>query len=339
MTVAAAAMFLLLQAPAARTLSERAIEAAQQDRPLEAEELWKRSLQLAPDLFEANFNLGFFYFSRQNAEQAIPYLNKAAEMRPKDFNARYVAGAAFSLAGRVDDALRHWRAADTLRPGHGKLLQAMAVEYGKGRYYRDAAASAQQALALAPDDPNLYLLAIKTSQDTQDRAAALAIAKRMLDRFPGNARALFEFGFELIRAGRTAEGIPFLKQSMASKEAWEEPFFFFAETLVNQGENREAMGPLREAIARRRDYIAAWTLLARVQLRLGELEAAKATLLEAASINPKHPQPHVLLSQVYFRLGDEEAAAREKALSLRLRQEDPGALETLSSRVFPDSPR
>ncbi len=329
------AILSLSQAPTAESLSEQALSMAQQGRPSDAERLWKQALQLQPGLFSANFNLGFFYFSRRQPRDALPLLLRAAQSQPGDFNARYLAGAAHSLLGDVDDALRQWRAAIALRPDHVKLLQAMAVEYAKGRYFRDAAAAAERALALAPDDPNLYLLAIKARQDAQDRAQALQLSAKMLVKFPSHPRAQFEYGYELIRAGRAEEGMPYLQRAMASPEAWEEPFYFYAEALIGQGKYAQAIPSLQDAIARRRDYIAAWTLLARTQIRLGQLEEAKATLLEAASINPKHPQPHVLLAQVYFRLGDEEQAAREKELSIRLRREDPAALESLPGRTFP----
>lgn len=339
MIAALVATLFLSQAPTAESLSEQALSMAQQGRPADAEKLWKQALQLQPRLFTANFNLGYFYFSRQQPREALPLLLRAVQSQPKDFNARYLAGATHSQLGNVDDALRQWRAAIVVRPDHGKLLQAMAVEYAKGRYFRDSAAAAERALALAPGDPNLYLLAIKARQDAQDRVIALQLSAKMLAQFPDHPRAQFEHGYELIRAGRVEEGMPYLQKSMASPAAWEEPFYFYAEALIGQGKHAEAIPPLKEAIARRRDYIAAWTLLARTQIRLGRLDDAKAALLEAASIHPKHPQPHVLLAQVYFRLGDEEQAAREKELSIRLRREDPGALETLPGRAFPHSER
>jgi len=330
---------LLLQAPNAESLSEQALAAAQQNRPEEAERLWRQAIALAPSLHSANFNLGYFYFSRNDAVRATPLFDAAARSRPDDFNTRYMAGAALSQLNQTDAALRHWRAALALRPDHAKLLQLLAVEYSKGRYYRDAATTAERALALQPSDPNLHILAVKARQDAQDHPAALALAERFLSRFPENPRAHFELAYELHCAGRPIEGLPYLERAMEAGEPWEEPFYFYGELLVQQSRPAEAVAPLRRAIEIRRDYIAAWVMLARALMAQQKFDEAKAELLRAVEINPRHPQPHLLLSQIYFRVGNEAAAAQEKELSLRLRREDPGALESLPSRAFPYSPK
>jgi Flp pilus assembly protein TadD len=58
-------------------------------------------------------------------------------------------------------------------------------------------------------------------------------------------------------------------------------------------------------------------------------------LREAIRVAPDQPQPHLLLSQIYFRMGDEDRARREKELSLKLRRENPAAMEVDHGRPFP----
>lgn len=330
-------MLFLAQTPSpdAQAAQAQAVDAARENRPEEAERLWRKALSLAPDLHAANFNLGYFYFSRNEPAQAAPLLDAAARAAPSDFNTRYMAGAARSQLNETDAAIRHWRAALAVEPDHAKLLQLIAVEYAKGRYYKDASKAAERALALQPDDPNLHLLAIKSSQDAQDHAGALALSKGMLGRFPENPRAHFEYAYELHRVGRPADGLPHLERAMEAAEPWEEPFFFYGELLLQQGRAADALIPLRRAIELRRDYVAAWVMLARALMEQKRFDEARDELLRAVGINPKHPQPHLLLSQLYFRMGDEAEAAREKDISLRLRRGDPGALESLPGRVFP----
>ena len=108
---------LLLADPAA--LSAEAAKLAQAQRLEEAKNLWEKALAADPKFFPALFNLGFFHFNAKRFEKAIPLLERAAGVRPADFNTRYVLGAALSQAGRVDDALRHWRQV------HHGILQAL----------------------------------------------------------------------------------------------------------------------------------------------------------------------------------------------------------------------
>jgi tetratricopeptide (TPR) repeat protein len=328
-----ALLLLLTEDPEA--LSSKAVQLAQQQRTDEAEKLWRQALALQPDLFSAAFNLGYLYYTRKDCAAAVPFLSKAAAAQPKDFNAQYLSGVCLSQLGRTEDALRRWRAALALRPDQVKLMQVMAVEYSKGRYYREAAAIAQRALSVSASDPGIYLLAVKALEDARDYAQALPIAEKFRARFPDHPRANFEYGFLLHRTGRSTDALPYLEKAMSATPPWEEPFFFAAEILMQHGRTTEAVAHLRRAIELRPDYMVARVTLARALMALGKDEEAKAELLSAVKQDPRHPQPHLLLSQLYFRLGDEDAAGREKSLSLKLRRENPEALEQQPGRPFP----
>jgi tetratricopeptide (TPR) repeat protein len=327
-----ALLWLLWTSP--EELSSRAVELAKQQRFAEAEKLWQQALSASPGFFPAAFNLGFMHYSQREYAKAEPYLMQAVRSQPKDFNARYVLGSTLSSLGRVDDALRQWRAALELRPDHLKLMQIMMVEYGKGRYFRESAALADRALAITKDDPSVFLVAIKAHQDAADHAAALRVAEALVKRFPDLPRAKFEYGYELHRNVRSEEALQWLEKAMAADPSYEEPFFFYGEILVSRRRFTEAIAPLRKAIEIRRDYMAAWVALARALMGAGRHEEARAELLRAIEINPSHPQPHLLLSQVFFRLGEEGAAAKEKEISLELRRRNPEAMESAQPRPF-----
>lgn len=333
MTFILAAALLLLADP--QQLSDKALEFASQRRFAEAERLWLEALETSPDFFPALFNLGYMYYSNGDPAKAEPVLRRAVRISPKDFNARYLLGGALSQINKPDEALRQWRAALGIQPRHPKLLQLMAVEYGKGRYFREAANVAERATAVAPDDPNNWLLAINSFQEAGSPAAAMRLAREMVRRFPDSARANFEYGYELHRSGQMQAGMPYLRKAMDLDASYEEPFFFVGENLLNEKKYGEAAVPLRKAVDLRPGYMSARVALARALMSLDQLEEARAELERAAEIDPRHPQPHVLLSQIYFRMGDEARAAEEKNLSLKLRRENPEAMLSRQGRPFP----
>ena len=129
--VASLSATLFAQNPEA--LSESAQQAAQAQRYEEAERLWRKAIDSSPRYFPALFNLGFFFFSRKQFSDAVPFLERAAAVSPRDFNSHYLRGACYQAMERRDDALRAWRIALMLNPAHARLLQIMVVEYGKGR--------------------------------------------------------------------------------------------------------------------------------------------------------------------------------------------------------------
>ena len=106
--------------------------------------------------------------------------------------------------------------------------------------------------------------------------------------------------------------------------------------VLRQGRDEDAIPYLRQAIRNRNDYVPARVTLSRALMNLKKWPDAIQELEETVRLDPRHPQPHLLLSQIYFRLGDEARAKSEKDLSLRLRRENPEALEAVQGRAFPE---
>lgn len=322
------------QRPDPASLNEAAKKLAVEQRYEQAEKLWKQAIEASPDFYPALFNLGFMYFSRSQHEQAEPYLARVVRLRPDDFNARYLLGTVRVNLGQREAGLMEWRAALEIQPRNFKLMQIMSVEYGKGRYFKEAAELARRALELKSDDPNVYFVAIKACQDARD-PAAMEIARRAAEKFPDSARANFEYGFHLQRIGRAEEAVPYLKKAMAADPSYEEPFFFFGESLLEEDRYEEAIGYLRTAVRDRPDYVVASVALAKALMELGRYQDAAKELERTISLSPKHPLPHLLMSQIYFRMGDEQRARTEKEVSLRLRREDATLMEAPQGRPFP----
>lgn len=328
-----------VQGQDAAGLSDAAQQAAQSNRPAEAEQLWRQAIEISPRFFPALFNLGYFHYSRRDYLKAIPYLERAGRVLATDFNTHYLLGACYQAVERREEALLAWRTAIGINPRSSRLLQIMVVEYGKGRYFQEAAELATRALELAPGDLNSYLLAIKAHQDAGLYDVTIEIARKAVAGFPRSARARFEYGFHLQKVGRTDAAIAELREAIRLDPAYEEPFYFLGEILQQLGQYEEAIPNLRKAISIRTDYTPARVALAKSLIGLKRLEEAVAALNESVGVDPRHPQPHLMLSQVYFRLGKEEDARREKELSLRLRRENPTVLEAVQGRQFPEPTR
>src|SRR5262245_56466179 len=81
-------------------LSDSAQQAAQSQRYEEAERLWRKAIDLAPRYYPALFNLGFFYYTRKQYNEAAPLLERAAEVMPQDFNTHYLRGACYTALDR-----------------------------------------------------------------------------------------------------------------------------------------------------------------------------------------------------------------------------------------------
>ena len=244
------------------TLSASATQLAQQGKLDEAAALWQRALIAQPTHFPSLFNLAFLRQSQSRNEEASALLTRAAKANPSDFNTRYLHGAVLIKLDRRDDALREWRAAITIQPANVKLLQIMAVEFGKGYYYRESCEAARRALAVRSDTPAPWLIAIQACDDARD-PGVLELTRDAAEKFPANARTNFEYGYQLRRAGLREESVPYLKKAMEADASYEEPYFFYGDSLLLEDRYEEAANHLRAALKIRADYMPACISLRR----------------------------------------------------------------------------
>ena len=325
--------FALAQAQNIEALNNQAQQLAQAQQFEKAERLWKQALAQSPLFFPAAFNLGYMNFFQKRFAKAEPFLRQAAKIRPDDFNSHYLLGIVQRELGQRDTALRAWRTALALQPNNVKLMQIMAVEYGLGGYFSDAAAVAKRALALSNNDQNAYFIALKAVQDAHD-PAGLKIAQEAVTKFPESPRANFEFGFHLQKAGQHDDSLRYLRRAMELDPRYEEPFYFFGGLMLDEGRLDEAIPALKKALENKPDYTSASVALARALMEKKQESQAVTVLEEAIRLSPKHPQPHLMLSRLYFRMGDQERAAQEKNLSLSLRRENASLMERPQGRPF-----
>ncbi|MBI4903561.1 MAG: tetratricopeptide repeat protein [Acidobacteria bacterium] len=325
---------LLMQSPA-DPLADRALAAAQQGDGPAAARLWQQAIAQDPRHYDSLFNYGVYLHRNGAQREAVALLDRAAAVRP-GYQVHLIRGMNFQQLERREEAIRAWRQALPFQPRNVKLMQVLSVEYSRGRYFQEAAAIAREALKVAPDDENLYLLAIKAHHDAGDLPAAAELAAGAVRRFPNSARAQFEHGYYLQKRGVTETALQHLHLAMDLDPRYEEPFFFYGDLLVKLSQWEKALAPLRKALEIRPDYSPARVALSRALMNLGQLPAALDELKQAARLDPNNAQPWVMLSQIYFRMGQEDEARIAKETSLRLRRENPGVLEAAQPRPFPE---
>jgi O-antigen ligase len=77
--------------------------------------------EFAPDYADVTFNLGQLYLADGRAAEALPYLQRAAEMNPYDAERRVALAAALQGMGRVDEAQRQLAEGLQMQPANQKI--------------------------------------------------------------------------------------------------------------------------------------------------------------------------------------------------------------------------
>lgn len=110
------------------------------------ESIVKQRLNKYPDDFIANFNMGDLLLSQGNAESAIPYFQKAAQVDPRSVVAASELGAALFGAKKLPEAEEQFRRALTLDAAYTDARFNLASVEASNRQWEAAASDYRQVL-------------------------------------------------------------------------------------------------------------------------------------------------------------------------------------------------
>ncbi len=172
---------------------------------------YEAALQLKPELYEAEINLGMCLLRVHDAGSAVPHLKIAAAQKPKAFQ------PAFYLARALLDQ-KHWAEAETaysaaleLDPGSAAaeagLAQALAHEGRRG----EAEPHFRKAASLDPTYKNSLLELASLYEENHQASEAIAIYRE----FPDDTGAVEHMGALLLNTGHADQAVPALEAVVA----------------------------------------------------------------------------------------------------------------------------
>lgn len=171
-----------------------------------AENLLKQAATHDPKSYRAFFDLGVLYSRMNRNPEAIDAYKKSIELNPQLFEANFNAGILLAQAGDAS-AETYLRAATKLKPTMGKPDEAAAAAWNAlGQVLRnskpkEAIAAFEQQAAVNPKDPSGHVLAAQVAEHSGDAAtaqqqyeAAQAVDPKNVEAAAGVANLLMQSG-------------------------------------------------------------------------------------------------------------------------------------------------
>ena len=234
----------------------------------------------APQDAAEAYRQGVALLDASKTQEAIPLLEKAAKLAPR--NAQYwkALGVAFASLNQLRDALDPLQKACSLNPS---LLDA-CYYYGRNLYatdrYNDALAPLETALKVdrvkgrAEAAIGQCYEALGRDVEAEKRFRSALNRQDAADR-----QVRLAFAHFLIRHGRAPEAIPMLEPAQQPESA--ETRYMLGLALSQTDRLAEAASALERAVALKPSDIVSRVLLAKVYRRLGR--ASDAARLESAN--------------------------------------------------------
>jgi predicted O-linked N-acetylglucosamine transferase (SPINDLY family) len=253
------------------------------------------------DAFHAPFSadLGEVYRTLGKTGEAIAAYRKALELNPETADAHNNLGTLLQAAGQLDEASECFREALQCNAAHPEAAMNLGKTLQSQGKLTEAETAFATAAKIAPEDPLVYLAFGKCLRAQKNALGAIACFQMAVRLDPDSAQAHYQLG----RAHR-ARG----DSDLAAAE--------YAQALRLAPELAEAHYNLG--------------LLERDRGRAGE---ALASFKEAARLDPAMIDAHLCLANLYLALEDPDQAVAASRAAVALQGDSPSAAAHLAAAL------
>ncbi len=336
-------------------LNNRGALFLKQGSPRRALNTLTQAVELAPDLPDAQFNIGLVQARLGRHDEAVAAFARAAELGFDQVDLHVAQGLSLRAQNRYAQAVAAFdRALQTmplradLHLHRGEVLRAMGsldsalasfdtaarldTSLGAAHRYRgellaasgdqhEAALAYERAVRIDPADVTALVGQAEALRRLERFDAATAALQQALSRSPRNSRAHYILA-SVAEAGGDEHLAASARQNF-QRLTEARRHFDQGQVYARRGQFDEADDELSRAIEVDPEFADAWLRLGALRLEDDRPQAAIETLLQVAALWPEHPEVHNLTGEAWLQLGEHDKALAAFAATLA---QDPGSV-------------
>ncbi len=289
------------------------------NRDAEAIPEYKKVLELKPELYEAELNLGIILLRQKMAVEAVPYLEAAAKKKPAVYRPVFFAAEALRESGQPAKAEPLYKAALEADPKSAVAELGLARSIAKQDRVEEAASHFRKAAELDPAYRDALLELAGIYEHDKKNAEAIEIYKQ----FPDNPGAKERVGELLLESGQAASAIPQLEEAVKASPTAANRYALA--TAYVQNEQPDKAAPLfQQALQSDSGNLELRMSYARVLRELKQYPAAAQEFFRVVQAKPDSGEAWSDLAGMLILLNQDEQAlaALDKVKALGV--EKPG---------------
>ncbi len=246
---------------------------------------YKKTLELKPDLYQAELNLGISLLREKQPAEAVRYLTPAAAQNAKEYRPNYYLATALLGAGDFVKAEQSYTAALTINPKAPDAELGLGHALAGQNKLEDAAPHFRKAAELNANYRDDLLELAGMYEKAQQPEQAMSIYQQ----FPENPGAQERLGDLLLRAGKAADAIPCFLVAVA-KSPTEANRAALAEAYLKNNQPDKAQPVVEQILAADPDNFEIRMLHGRLIRDQRKFPEAAAEFERAAKLKPDAPQ-------------------------------------------------
>jgi tetratricopeptide (TPR) repeat protein len=316
--------------------------------------------------FRWNAGIGQLFLKNAQPKEAAVYLRQADQLQPNDADVRHQLALAYLGAEEPEEALSAIGEGQTAEDHY---LRASA--YYMSHRFPQADRESQEALALAPENPQILILRTRLLQRAGEQDAALQTAKKAIElaptwdepyflagvsyyfirRYeqaeqslgraaqlnPNEARALFLEAIAAANRGKIAEAEQTLRRAITIQPKNARFHCHLGILLTRKNEYEQGEAALRTAIRLKPEYALSHYELGKLLVYSKRLNEAAEELSQAVKYDPTLSAAYYQLARVYSKLGETAKSERVLADFERLYQKQASESESVDRALEEDT--
>lgn len=214
----------------------------------EAESIYRKLLESAPNNSRLHLNLGLALYSETKYDAAAGELDRYLKANPQPGPVYLLSGTTRLKLQKPCDAIaplekaRQWQAS-------GEVLLELADAYKGCKRYLDAGRTYEQAARAKNGDAKLEQAAAQAYWRAREYSKARPLFLRAELAFRKDAEFLYEFGDTLVRIEGAAAGLPYLERAVAAEPSLIAARAALGKALLEAGRHHDAIAHLEAAVS------------------------------------------------------------------------------------------
>ena len=280
---------------------------------------YRKTLELKPELYEAQLNAGILLMREKKAAEALPLLDAAAGQKPKEFRPLYYLADAQLQTDQPAGAEENFRRALEADPKEPAAHLGLARALARQGKLSEAAPQFREAAALDPNGRDALLELAENYEKNKQPAEAMALYRQ----FPGNIGAEERLGALLLETKQYAEAASHLEQAYA-KDPTDANRAALAQAYMLSGDAAKAVPLWEKAVASAPADYSLRMAYGRALRDLRQFPAAAAQFQQATRLKADDPRAWSELGAALYMGGDLQDALGAFDRARELGENTPG---------------
>jgi len=265
------------------------------DRLKEAEECYKRAIQINPPKYsELHLEYANLLLKLDRLNEAEEHYKQAIQINPKSSKLYLNYANLLLKLDRINEAEKYYKQAIQIDPYSSRALKLKRIKEAEINYKR--------AIQKNPTASEAYLNYANLLLKLDRIKEAEEHYKKAIQINPKYGKAHLNYANLLLKLDRIKEAEKHYKQAIQTNPKYSEAYLNYANLLLKLDRIKEAEGRYKQAVQTNPKYSEAYLNHANLLLKLDRIKEAEEHYKKAIQINPKYGKAHLNYANLLLKL-------------------------------------